>query len=185
MVPNLGIAARGRRASPPQTPPGALSPCLRAMLKWVLGLRMALSDFPPLRRFTCTSMAAEPRKGRIPEFPIHTCRACGGDWFREGDYYEFLKEEGLGITPTWPVLIGQLSPGPLTVGICLCGTPWMPSTSIRSRSLKIKYNTCCSNWARRHFSRDRRSASQGVHLVYARRHALQCHVHHRAMARSG
>lgn len=42
---------------------------------------------------------------------------CGGDWFREGDFYEVHCDEAE----------RRISKGPLTVGICLCGSPWKPS----------------------------------------------------------
>ena len=49
---------------------------------------------------------------------------CGGDWFREADYYEFLREELLGYSwPTWPDLVGQASQEAKTLLVCLCGTP--------------------------------------------------------------
>jgi nucleoid DNA-binding protein len=60
-------------------------------------------------------------------FPLATCSACGGDWFREATYYAFLSEKGLYIWPGWPDLVGQDSLAPMTVGICLCGTPLDPS----------------------------------------------------------
>jgi nucleoid DNA-binding protein len=62
------------------------------------------------------------------EIPLNTCRTCGGDWFREADYYEFLREESVGpFWPTWPDLVGQISPGPMTLLVCLCGAPLTPS----------------------------------------------------------
>jgi hypothetical protein len=70
---------------------------------------------------------ATPRTGRRREHPLKICQACGGDWFRLGDFYEFLREETVGMMwETWPEMVGQSSPGPLTVGICLCGRPWAP-----------------------------------------------------------
>jgi nucleoid DNA-binding protein len=52
-----------------------------------------------------------------------TCLACGGEWFREADYYAFLSEESW---PTWPNLTGQDSIIQMTVCVCLCGTPLDP-----------------------------------------------------------
>jgi len=64
---------------------------------------------------------------RIREIPLKTCPACGGDWFREADYYEFFREESVGSSwPTWPDLVGQISPGPMSLAVCLCGTPLKP-----------------------------------------------------------
>jgi len=64
-----------------------------------------------------------------PQIPIQTCASCGGDWFRIVDFYEFLNEKDIRMWPTWPLLTGQLSPGPLSIGICLCGMPWLPVIS--------------------------------------------------------
>ena len=61
---------------------------------------------------------------RVPE--LRTCLVCGGNWFREADFYEFWREEAVGNSwPTWPDLVGK-SPGPMGLGICLCGSPWKP-----------------------------------------------------------
>jgi hypothetical protein len=58
---------------------------------------------------------------------LNVCPACGGDWFREVNYYEFLREETLAsIWPTWPALVGQLSKGIMTLLVCLCGSPLAP-----------------------------------------------------------
>jgi nucleoid DNA-binding protein len=58
---------------------------------------------------------------------LNVCPACGGDWFREADYYEFLREETLGyFQETWPLLVGQLSRGIMTLLVCLCGSPLAP-----------------------------------------------------------
>ena len=66
-------------------------------------------------------------KPPLARIPLRTCLVCGGNWFREGDFYEFLREEAVGsFWPTWPELVGQKSPGPMTLGICLCGSPWTP-----------------------------------------------------------
>jgi hypothetical protein len=49
---------------------------------------------------------------------------CGADWFREADYYEFLREELLGYSwPTWPDLVGQAGPQAKPLLVCLCGSP--------------------------------------------------------------
>jgi nucleoid DNA-binding protein len=72
---------------------------------------------------------------------LNTCPACGGDWFREADYYRFLREESLGFFwPTWPNLVGQLSPPPMPLLICLCGTPLRPSIAgvRRGRTLTLE-----------------------------------------------
>src|ERR1051326_5806725 len=50
---------------------------------------------------------------------------CGGDWFRLVNLYEFLREEV--IVAPWDSkdgLLGQVTAGPTTIGICSCGTPW-------------------------------------------------------------
>jgi nucleoid DNA-binding protein len=61
---------------------------------------------------------------RMRELPLKSCPVCGGDWFREADYYEFLREELLGYSwPTWPDLVGQASQEAKTLLVCLCGTP--------------------------------------------------------------
>jgi len=61
------------------------------------------------------------------EIPLKTCPACGGDWFREADFYAFLREESVGLMwPTWPDLVGQKSPGPMLLLVCLCGAPLAP-----------------------------------------------------------
>ena len=60
---------------------------------------------------------------------MKVCPACGGDWFREADYHQFLREESLGsMWPTWPALVGQLSKGIMTLLVCLCGSPLPPQT---------------------------------------------------------
>jgi nucleoid DNA-binding protein len=64
----------------------------------------------------------------MPNIALKTCPACGGDWFREADYYAFLREESVGsMWPTWPDLVGQNSLAPMTLLVCLCGTPLRPS----------------------------------------------------------
>jgi hypothetical protein len=61
---------------------------------------------------------------RMRELPLKSCPVCGGDWFREADYYEFRREELLGYSwPTWPVLVGQASQQARTLLVCLCGSP--------------------------------------------------------------
>jgi nucleoid DNA-binding protein len=62
------------------------------------------------------------------EIPLNICLACGGNWFREVDCYRFLREESVGsFWPGWPDLVGRISPGPMTLLVCLCGTPLAPS----------------------------------------------------------
>ena len=62
------------------------------------------------------------------DMPLNTCPTCGGNWFREADYYEFLREESLGLSwPTWPELVGQISMAPMPLLVCLCGAPRYPS----------------------------------------------------------
>jgi len=61
------------------------------------------------------------------EIPLNICSACGGNWFREVDCYQFLREESVGSScASWPDLVGRISPGPMTLLICLCGTPLAP-----------------------------------------------------------
>jgi hypothetical protein len=67
-----------------------------------------------------------PRPGHVKEFPLMICQACGGDWFRAASFYEFGREELVRFWPT-PDLVGQISPAPMTIGVCLCGRPWSPS----------------------------------------------------------
>ena len=70
---------------------------------------------------------ANPARESRPGWPLKVCPACGGDWFREADYYRFLREETLrGSWPTWPVLVGQLGRGAMTLLVCLCGSPLAP-----------------------------------------------------------
>jgi hypothetical protein len=52
-----------------------------------------------------------------------TCLACGGEWFRDVSYHAFLPEESW---PIWPDLTGHASHMPMTVCVCLCGTPLNP-----------------------------------------------------------
>jgi nucleoid DNA-binding protein len=61
------------------------------------------------------------------EIPLKACPACGGNWFREADYYRFLREESLRGRPTWPDLVGQISLSPMPLLVCLCGAPLSPS----------------------------------------------------------
>jgi nucleoid DNA-binding protein len=43
------------------------------------------------------------------------------------DAYAFLREELVGpFWDTWPELVGQLSTIPMTLAVCLCGTPQLP-----------------------------------------------------------
>jgi hypothetical protein len=70
---------------------------------------------------------ANPSPGRRSTWPLKACPACGGDWFRELNYHEFLREETLGYSwETWPDLAGQLSRGTMTLLVCLCGSPLTP-----------------------------------------------------------
>ena len=57
------------------------------------------------------------------EMPLNICPACGGEWFREAEYYEFFREES--VRSSWPPpdLLGQISMGPMALLVCLCGTP--------------------------------------------------------------
>jgi hypothetical protein len=59
--------------------------------------------------------------------PAAYCSACGGDWFRLADYYEFQDEDRLVIWPGWPDLTGQATMTMQTVAVCLCGMPLTPS----------------------------------------------------------
>jgi hypothetical protein len=68
----------------------------------------------------------DPRPGHVTEFPLRICQACGGNWFRAASFYEFQREELVGIWRT-PDLVGRISPSPMTIGVCLCGSPWSPS----------------------------------------------------------
>jgi hypothetical protein len=64
---------------------------------------------------------------RMREIPLKTCPDCGGDWFREADYYRFAREETVGLFwPTGPDLVGQLSLAPMPLLVCLCGAPLKP-----------------------------------------------------------
>ena len=69
------------------------------------------------------NLSTEPR----PRGPWNVFPVCGGDWFREADPYEFLREVTLGsMWPTWRALVGQLSIQPMTLLVCLCGSPLAP-----------------------------------------------------------
>jgi nucleoid DNA-binding protein len=62
------------------------------------------------------------------EIPLATCGACGSTWFRASDFYAFKPEQFLGpFWKGWPLLVGQDSMAPMTILICLCGTPLDPS----------------------------------------------------------
>src|ERR1035438_965534 len=62
-----------------------------------------------------------------PRGPLNVCPACGGDWFRQVNSYEFQREETLGyFQETWPLLVGRLSKGVMTLLVCLCGSPLTP-----------------------------------------------------------
>jgi hypothetical protein len=55
------------------------------------------------------------------KIPLATCLACGGSWFRESTYFEFMPEKLVGpIWPGWPVLVGQYSMAPMIIGVCRC-----------------------------------------------------------------
>ena len=57
---------------------------------------------------------------------MNVCPACGGDWFRQADYYEFQREETLSyFQDTWPLLVGRLSKGVMTL-LVVCGSPLAP-----------------------------------------------------------
>jgi len=70
--------------------------------------------------------------------PLRVCEVCGGQWFRLVDYYEFLPEELLTWWPT-KFLVGQITPGPMGVGVCLCGTPWTPELSAEPKLAVIRF----------------------------------------------
>jgi nucleoid DNA-binding protein len=64
------------------------------------------------------------------EIPLATCAACGSTWFRASDFYAFKPEQFLGpFWEGWPYLVGQDSMAPMTILICLCGTPLDPIIS--------------------------------------------------------
>jgi hypothetical protein len=68
------------------------------------------------------------RTGRSRELPLARCLACDGYWFREADFYRFRREEYLGrFWDTWPELTGRLSTAPMTLLVCLCGSPLRPN----------------------------------------------------------
>ena len=71
--------------------------------------------------------------------PLRTCPTCGGNWFRLTDYYEFLLEQFLPSRPTSAGLIGQISPGPIGLGVCLCGAPWTPELSREPGPLLLRF----------------------------------------------
>jgi len=52
--------------------------------------------------------------------------ACDGYW-READFYGFLREECVGIWECWPELIGLATRMIMTIRVCLCGTPFWPT----------------------------------------------------------
>src|ERR1017187_4104694 len=68
-----------------------------------------------------------PAPERRPRGPLNVCLACGGEWFRQGNSYEFQREETLSyFQETWPLLVGRLSKGIMTLLVCLCGSPLTP-----------------------------------------------------------
>ncbi len=65
---------------------------------------------------------------RKREFPLNTCLACGGSWFREADFYEFSAEES-----SEPITGGAKS-----LRVCLCGTPLAPDIGAETGSQELK-----------------------------------------------
>ena len=61
--------------------------------------------------------------------PLKVCLACGGNWFRTADYYEFLREPFGGLWNIGRPLVGQSSQIPMMIAVCLCGTPQVPRIS--------------------------------------------------------
>jgi nucleoid DNA-binding protein len=61
--------------------------------------------------------------------PIAACLACGGTYFREATFHEFLPETLEYLTLAWDCEPGQISRMPMTILICLCGSPLRPRLS--------------------------------------------------------
>ncbi len=67
-------------------------------------------------------------KEGLEKAALKTCSACSGTWFRQADFFQFLREETLGGSwETWPDLVGQASAMPMGIAVCLCGTPQLPN----------------------------------------------------------
>jgi nucleoid DNA-binding protein len=109
------------------------------------------------------------------KIPLNICQDCGGDWFREADYYEFLREESLSSWPTWPDLVGQINRGPMTLLVCLCGTPRAPSIGGvrggRTPNVELAHLVDslqnCQAWLKDHHDGDLVLAAAEAHLAKA------------------
>jgi hypothetical protein len=67
------------------------------------------------------SLQDSVRTGRPPaNRPVKSCRVCGGTWFQEVVVQEF-KPSGVRGVPA------PISHMPLTLLVCLCGTPFRPT----------------------------------------------------------
>src|SRR5450432_3841887 len=66
------------------------------------------------------------KQNPVRELPIKTCLACGGTWFREVILDQFQTEDKEDITLRWGYEGGRISTLPMTVLVCLCGTPFCP-----------------------------------------------------------
>jgi nucleoid DNA-binding protein len=66
------------------------------------------------------------KQNPVRKFPIKTCLACGGAWFREVILDQFLTEDKEDITLRWGCRVGRISTMPMTVLVCLCATPFFP-----------------------------------------------------------
>ena len=65
----------------------------------------------------------------MKQLPIKTCPACGGSWFREATLYEYWSKGN----PYMTLEAYRASAMPMTVLICLCGTPFrQPLGGIRA-----------------------------------------------------
>ena len=58
----------------------------------------------------------------MKHLPINTCPACGGSWFREVTLHMRWKRKDLFLLP----VLSDASSMPMTVLVCLCGTPLRP-----------------------------------------------------------
>jgi nucleoid DNA-binding protein len=112
------------------------------------------------------------------EIPLKTCPDCAGDWFREADYYAFLREESLGWR-TGPDLVGQLSLAPMPLLVCLCGAPLKPeiggvrggrTANLELAQLLVSLENCHA-WLKDHH--DENLVSAGAEALLAKAEAFQ------------
>ena len=114
-------------------------------------------------------------KEGLEKAALKTCSACGGTWFRQADFFQFLREETLGGSwPTWPDLVGQASAMSMGIAVCLCGTPQLPNLGGlrggRTPNAEISMLLESLGWARQ--SSDGSAVLWGVRRAMAGRESL-------------